>query len=115
MTTHTYGVQWVDHGGPYHEPNWSSQVPTALRQLGFDPNKVLVEVGGVKMKVEREDNYPFFGYIKTNVALPEWDGMSRESARWVDDIILWFYTWELNEDRVEEWYELEEFDELYHS
>ena len=36
------------------------------------------------------------------------------SARWVDEIVLWFYTWEVNQDRIEEWYDLESFNELYH-
>ena len=93
MTTYTYAVQWIDHGGPYHEPNWDDQVPTALEQMGFDPNKIIVEMGGFKLKAVRENNCDLFGYIKTNVELPKWDGMISGSARWVDEIVLWFYTY----------------------
>ena len=38
-----YGVQWIDHGGPYDEPNWENQVPTALEQMGLDSKAVIKE------------------------------------------------------------------------
>lgn len=113
MKTYTYAVQWIDHGGPYHESCWDDQIPTVLEQMGFDSSKVLLEVGGFKLKGEEDDK--LYGFIKTNVELPKWNGMLSGSARWADTISLWFYTWEPNVDEVQEWYDWERFDELYHS
>ena len=107
--TYTYAVQWIDHGGPYHEPHWEDQVPTALRQMGLDPDKIIVDMGGLKLS-----NGELYGYIKTNTSLPEWDGMLVGSDRWVEAIVLWFYTWKVKEEDIAEWFDLYEFDDVFY-
>lgn len=108
--TYTYAIQWIDHGGPYHEPQWEDQVPTALKQMGLDADKIIVDMGGLKLL-----NGELYGYIKTSTPLPEWDGMLAGSDRWVEDIVLWFYTWKIKKQDIAEWFDLCEFDDVFYN
>ena len=108
--THIYGVQWIDHGGPYDEPNWENQVPTALEQMGLDPKAVIKEIGGFKLNNQPGSN-GLFGFIETNVELPQWGGMVKGSPRWVESIQLWFYTFNVKEDNIVQRWTVHEFEE----
>jgi len=46
--------------------------------------------------------------------LPEWDGMLVGSDRWVEAIVLWFYTWKVKEEDIAEWFDLYEFDDVFY-
>lgn len=112
--THIYCVQWIDHGGPYHEPRWEQQVPTVLRQMGYDPDVMLLNMGGLKLK-NREDGCNLFGYIETSIEIPRLDGLSKPSARWVDSIKLWFYTFKPNLDEIEEFFDIYDFEDIFYT
>ena len=105
-----YGVQWIDYGGPYEEPAWEDQVPTALEQMGLDPNTVIEEIGGFKLN-NQPGSSGLFGFIETNVPLPKWGGMVKGSTRWVEDIQLWFYTFSVNEGNIVKQWTVQEFEE----
>ena len=113
---HTYAVQWIDHGGDYHEPQWEAQIPTALKQMGLDPTKVLVGMGSMsyKSQYEWQNDLLLYGYIETIVELPQWEGLKKESPRWVEEISLWFYTFEPQKEQIVEKFSMEEFENLYH-
>tara|TARA_R110002124_G_scaffold269637_1_gene437571 strand:- start:47 stop:388 length:342 start_codon:yes stop_codon:yes gene_type:complete len=104
--TYTYAIQWIDHGGPYDEPQWENHVPTALKQMGFDADKIILNIGGLKLS-----NGELYGYIKTNTPLPEWDGMYVDSDRWVNEIVLWFYTWRVKPQDIAQYFDLYDFEE----
>jgi hypothetical protein len=110
--TFLYAVQWIDHGGPYDEPQWESQIPTALEQMGFDPSKVLVGIGGIALRIVSQEEPTLFGCIETNVKLPKWTGMVKPSPRWVEEIVLWFYTFQPKEKNIVERFDFEDFDKL---
>lgn len=105
-----YGVQWIDHGGPYDESSWDEHISTALEKMGFDTS-IILDCGGVKYTESNPNTIGYFGYITTNTALPSWNGF--EENRFVEKIRLWFYTFELDEKRIEEFYTLSDFDEIY--
>lgn len=109
-----YAVQWVDHGGPYHEPQWEEQIPTVLIQMGLNPSKMLLELGGLKIK-NLPDGCNLFGYIKTSVPIPRLDGKYKPHPRWVESIQLWFHTFEPRKEDIEERYELFDFEDLFYS
>ena len=110
-----YAVQWIDHGGPYHEPFWQDQVPTALEQMGFDPNEIIVNMGGLSLHQTFASEPVLFGYIETNVKLPKWDGMVKPSPRWVEQIVLWFYTFEPKEEDIVERFSLSDFECVFYN
>ena len=105
-----YGVQWIDHGGPYDEPNWENQVPTALEQMGLDSKAVIKEIGGFKLN-NQKGSCDLFGFIETNVELPKWEGMIPNSPRWVESIQLWFYTFNVKEDNIVQRWTVNEFED----
>lgn len=107
-----YAVQWIDHGGVYHEPNWQDKVPTALSQMGFDPNAILIDIGGLLL--EDEGGRTYAGYIETNSKLPKWSGLVKPSDRWVEDISLWFYTFQPPKDTIASRWAIEEFEEIFY-
>ncbi len=115
--SYLYAVQWIDHGGPYHEPNWQNEVPTVLEQMGFDPNVILNNIGGISLHNQKTGMTNMFGFIETTVELPEWDGMKKSSPRWVEQISLWFYTFTPNpkiENIVDRW-DVDEFDNVFYN
>ena len=120
MKTFLYAVQWVDHGGDYHEPQWESQVPTALTQMGFGPKNMLVDIGGVRLANKRyglssyQSPTLLFGCIETTVPLSEWDGTNKNSERWVESIRLWFRTFEVKQEDIIEQYDFDTFEPLYY-
>lgn len=107
-----YVVQWIDHGGPYDEPQWESQIPTALEQMGLDPNKVLLDIGGLALRIVSRKEPMLFGCIETSVELPKWTGMIKPSPRWVEEITLWFYTFKPIEENIVERFDFEDFEQL---
>lgn len=114
MKTHIYAIQWVDHGGPYHEPHWDEQVPTALKQMGYDPDKIIVNIGGLKLK-HLPDGCNLFGYIETTTPIPKLDGKYKPHPRWVQAIQLWFSTFEPPIENVEQWYDLYDFESVFYN
>lgn len=112
--SYIYAIQWVDHGGPYHEPQWEEQVPTALTQMGYDPSETIIKMGGLKIK-GLEDGCNLFGYIETNKPIPPLDGKYKPHPRWVESIRLWFHTFEPKEDTIEEWYDLYDFEDIFYN
>lgn len=119
--TFTYAIQWIDHGGPYHEPQWEQHVPTALTQMGFDPNKIIVNIGGLALvpKANNDNDIQLFGYIETNVEIPQWIGqpsnLQANQTRWVDDITLAFYNFEPHHHyHIERKYDLDDFEDVFY-
>lgn len=112
---YTYAVQWIDHGGPYEEPQWERHVPTALKQMGLDPDKVIVEIGGLELYNPTKGEITLYGYIETNVELPQFEGMKKSSPRWVEEISLWFYTFEPKSEMILERYDLYDFEDMLHA
>ena len=112
--SHIYCIQWIDHGGPYHEPRWDEQVPTVLRQMGFNPDEIIINMGGLKLK-NLEDGCNLFGYIETTQNIPRLDGLYKPSPRWVESISLWFNTFQPNLEDIEEWYNLHDFEDIFYN
>lgn len=119
--TFTYAIQWIDHGGPYHQPNWQQHVPTALRQMGYEPDTIIVNIGGLALvpKSFNDNDIKLFGYIETTVEIPEWIGqpanLKGNQTRWVEDISLAFYTFEPHHYyQIERKYDVHEFDFVYY-
>lgn len=108
-----YAVQWVDDGGPYHEPQWEEQVPTVLRQMGYDPDAMMIKMGGLKLK-NLEDGCNLFGYIKTTEPIFKLDGY-KTNPRWVELTRLWFNTFEPKQDTIEELYDLYDFEDIFYN
>ena len=109
-----YAVQWIDHGGPYHEPNWQDQVPTVLKQMGLDPNVVLKDIGGISLHDPKSGTTEMFGFIETTVELPEFDGMIKSSPRWVEQIRLWFYTFTPEIENIVDRWDVYEFEDVFY-
>jgi hypothetical protein len=111
--TFMYGIQWIDHGGVFDEPNFDTYVYDIIEQLGLQHNNI-IEIGGVHYVDGNTEYYP---YIKTNVELPEWIGsinnLKANQNRYCQHNQLWFYNFELNQHPIERTYSLSEFDELY--
>ncbi len=113
--SYIYAVQWIDHGGPYHEPQWESQVPIALKQMGLDPTQVIVDKGGIELYNPKNGKINLFGFIETNVQLPPFDGMHKSSPRWVESNKLWFYTFEPKSELILERYDLFDFEDIFYN
>ena len=107
-----YGIQWIDDGGVYDEENFDTHTYDVMEKLGLTSN--IVEVCGVHYV---DENYEYYGCIKTNVELPEWIGSAgnirSNPNRYCEQNNLWFYTFELKPELIERFYSLSEFDEIY--
>ena len=110
-----YAVQWVDHGGPYHEPHWEEQIPTVLTQMGYNPSEMLLDLGGISLYIPTMGEAVLFGYIKTSEPIPRLDGKYKPHPRWVEEIRLWFNTFEPTKEHILEWYDLSDFEDIFYS
>lgn len=113
--TYFYCVQWLDDGGPWDNDLNEEMVWVALEQMGLSYD-VIVDTGAVQLK---GDDAECFTFIQTKVELPEWVYGGRPNInlrgnmpRFVEEIKLWFYTFTFDQNGVECWYSLSEWDEI---
>jgi hypothetical protein len=108
-----YGVQWLDHGGPWNHAMSYDDLSRALNRLGLTRD-ILTYVGGVQ--VGKED----FWYIETNTLLPEWKrstnpynmNFNANMNRFDESLKLWFYTFPLDGSTVGKVYTFDEYEDM---
>ena len=116
-----YCIQWIDHGGCYDHAMSDIDIHNALDRLGLSTDIVLGK-GGVKVSSSEysSEDFDHYWYIETSVELPSWNkggntysmNLDKNMDRFDKEIKLWFYTFELNEEIVKEWFTLSEYDEM---
>ena len=72
-------------------------------------------MGGLALRVKHQKEPILFGCIETNVKLPKWNGMINSSPRWVEQIVLWFYTFEPKEEDIVERFSLSDFECVFYN